>query len=91
MAVRKQMVKGYKVGEVAEYDARFHVAAIKVDVKLRVGDRIQLIGPLTDFIQIVESMELGRQDVQEAGASKKVHIPVEGPVRAGDAVVLLPS
>jgi translation elongation factor EF-Tu-like GTPase len=88
--MKRDMVKAYRIGEVTGYLARFHVAAVKLDVSLRVGDRIQIIGPLTDFRQTVESMEVQREDVKQGSAGDQAYIPVDQRVCVGDAVVLLP-
>lgn len=87
----KKMVKAYRIGEVSGYLARFHVATVKLEMSLRVGDRIQIIGPLTDFTQTVEAMEVHREDVKEGSGGDQACIPVDQRVCVGDAVVLLPG
>ena len=85
------MVKAYKIGDVLEYDARFRVALVRLNLRLKVGDTIQLSGILTDFRQRVESMKKGGESIRRARAGDEVHIEMEKHVRAGDAVVIVPG
>jgi len=86
----RDTVRAYKIGEVVEYDARFHVALIRLDLHLKIGDTIQLSGILTDFQQTVESMKKDREEIKLARSADEVHIEMEKHVKVGDAVVLVP-
>ena len=84
------IVRAYKIGEVVEYDARFHVALIRLDLHLKIGDTIQLSGIMTDFQQTVVSMKKDRVEIMLARSADEVHIEMEKHVKVGDAVVLVP-
>jgi len=83
-------VSGIKVGNVAEFRWRFMEALIYLEMSLRVGDRVQIVGPETDFQQIVQQIRVYHEKVNRGKPAQKVWVPVEAHVRPGDAVVVLP-
>lgn len=83
-------VQGRHVGNVSEYDELKTEAEIKLGLSLSVGDRIQLVGFTTDFIQLVGGMRVKGQRTDAGRAGQRVWIPVKYHVRIGDAVVKLP-
>jgi len=84
------MVSGIKVGNVTQFDWRFMRAEIELELSLRVGDRIHIIGPNTDFRQIVREIRFSREKVKRGKSAQKVWVPVIARARPGDAVVKLP-
>jgi hypothetical protein len=83
-------VTGIKIGNVAEFDWRFMRALIELELSLRVGDRVQIVGPDTDFRQIVREIKLSRERIKRGRSAQKVWVPVIQRARPGDAVVKLP-
>lgn len=75
-----------KVGVVNDYFARIGVAGVDLVGSLRVGDTVRFRGHTTDFEQIVESMQIEHQQVEEAGPGDSVGIKVVDRVRPGDVV-----
>ncbi|HWQ28935.1 MAG TPA: EF-Tu/IF-2/RF-3 family GTPase [Dehalococcoidia bacterium] len=75
-----------KVGVVNDYFARIGVAGVDLVGSLRVGDTVRFRGHTTDFEQVVESMQIEHQQVQEAGPGDSVGIKVLDRVRPGDVV-----
>ena len=75
-----------EIGTVTNYFAKIGVAAIKLSDHLKVGDTIAIIGAHTDFEQQVESMQVERQAISEAGPGDEVGIKVKERVRGGDKV-----
>lgn len=75
-----------EVGRVSDYFARVGVAGIELMDTLRVGDRIRIRGHTTDIEQVVDSMQIDRQDVEEARAGQLVGIKVADRCRRGDFV-----
>ncbi len=75
-----------KIGEVTHYFTDIGVGIIKLEDKLEVGDKIRVKGSTTDFEQEVTSMEIDREEVQEAGEGQKVGMKTNERVREGDEV-----
>lgn len=74
-----------KVGEVVKFFAKPSVAAIVItDGGLKAGDTIHFKGHTTDFTQLVDSMQIDNQSVDEAGVGDDVGISVTERVRPGD-------
>jgi translation elongation factor EF-1alpha len=74
-----------KVGEVVKFFAKPSVAAIVItDGGLKAGDTIHFKGHTTDFTQLVDSMQIDNQSVDEAGVGDDVGIRVTERVRPGD-------
>ncbi len=76
-----------KVGEVFHFFAKPMVAAIRVtDAAIRTGDTLLFQGPSTNFDQKVESMQIDKASVAEAGPGQSVGVQVKDRVRPGDLV-----
>lgn len=75
-----------EIGEVSDYFARVGVAGIELRGNLKVGDTIHIKGHTTDIQQVVESMQIDRVDVQEAGPGQSVGVKVLDRCRRGDHV-----
>ncbi len=87
--MRGMMVSGIKIGNVVDFRRRFMQAQIGLDLTMRVGDLVHIVGPDTDFRQTVSEIEFYREKVDRGKPAQKVWIPVKARVRAGDAVVLI--
>jgi len=74
------------VGKVKDYFARIGVIGIDLVAPLKVGDTIHIKGHTTDLEQVVESMQIEHEDVQEAKAGDSVGIKVPDRCRGGDDV-----
>ena len=75
-----------EIGRVRDYFAHISVAGIDLSGKLKVGDTIHIHGHTTDITQVVDSMQIEREDVQEAGPGDSVGIKVLDRCRGGDHV-----
>ncbi|MDP2674413.1 MAG: translation elongation factor-like protein [Dehalococcoidia bacterium] len=75
-----------EVGRVVDYFAKISVAGIDLTAKLRVGDTIRIKGHTTDLEQLVDSMQIDRDSVEEAGPGDKIGIKVNDRCRGGDHV-----
>lgn len=74
------------IGTVTHYFSHLGVAAVTLEATLRKGDRIHIRGHTTDLVQVVDSMEVGHGQVEEAGHGQEVGIRVDGHVREHDRV-----
>jgi len=78
-----------QIGQVMGFFAHPSAAVIELTKPLRVGDTIYVKGHTTDFQQVVESMQVDRQAVQEAQAGQSVGLKVTARCRKHDAVYKL--
>jgi hypothetical protein len=76
-----------RVGFVTHYYGHLSVAAIRLESgSLRVGDTIRILGHTSDFRQRVDSMQIERQPVTEAGKRQEIGIKVTEHARENDEV-----
>lgn len=79
-------MKEVEVGKATHYFSHLEVAAIELSGKLKVGDKVHIKGHTTDFVQVVESMQIEHQSVTEASAGDSIGLKVKEKVREGDTV-----
>jgi putative protease len=76
-----------KIGEVMKFFSKPSVAAVKItEGEISVGDSIKYSGHTTDFIDVIESMEVDNKSVQQAVAGDFIGVKVSDRVRPGDEV-----
>lgn len=75
-----------EVGIVEHFFAEINVAAIKLKKPLKVGDKLHFRGHTTDFVQLVDSMQIEHQPVAEAPGDSDIGIKVKDRVREHDIV-----
>jgi len=75
-----------EIGKVTGFFARPMVAGIDLIGALKVGDTIHIKGHTTDLTLVVDSLQINRVDVKEAGAGQAVGVKVPDRVRHGDRV-----
>jgi translation elongation factor EF-1alpha len=80
------MAEEEEIGRVRDYFARVGVIGVDLTGKLKVGDTIHIQGHTTDITQVVESMQIEHESVEEAGPGDSVGIKVPDRCRAGDHV-----
>ncbi|MFH1826762.1 MAG: hypothetical protein ABH823_05710 [bacterium] len=79
--------KGPKViGKVEHFFGKISVIAFKLKTPLKIGDRIQIKGHTTDFVQAVGSMQINHQNVDKAKKGQDVGFRVNCRCRVGDTV-----
>ena len=89
---RGPMAGEERVGIVTHYYGDLSVAAVKMESgSLRVGDTIRILGHTSDFRQRVDSMQIERQPVSEAGAGQEIGLRVTEHAREGDVVYKVPA
>ncbi len=75
-----------RIGTIDRYFARIGVAGIALMAPLRVGDRIHVRGHTTDFEQVVDSIQIEHESVEQAQRGASVGIKVSERCREGDEV-----
>ncbi|MEK6848161.1 MAG: translation elongation factor-like protein [Nanoarchaeota archaeon] len=78
-----------EIGEIENFFAHVNAAAIKLKAPLKVGDKIRVEGGNVSFEQSVESIQINRQEVQEAKKGDEIGIIVAEKVRKGYKVYKL--
>ena len=74
-----------RVGRVVHYFGKINVAVLGLDTDLKIGDRVHFLGPHTDFLQDVASMQIEHEVVTEAKKGDEVAIKVDQLVRKSDS------
>jgi len=80
------MAEEEEIGRVTDYFAQIGVAGIDLTGRLRVGESIHIRGHTTDIEQVVESMQIEHEQVEEAGAGDRIGIKASDRCRKGDQV-----
>jgi putative protease len=75
-----------EVGRITHFFTKISVAVVELKAPLAVGDRIVIKGPLTDFEQVVDSMQIEHKNVTRAGAGQSIGLKVAQRVREKDVV-----
>ncbi len=75
-----------RVGVVHDYFAKIGVAGINVEETIRLRDTIQIKGHTTDLEQVIDSMQIEGQPVEEAKVGDQIGIKVRERCRDGDVV-----
>jgi len=77
------------VGKISRYFPKIMVAVLDVSDKIRTGDNVKIKGSTTDFDQIVLSIQVEHNQIEEADAGMQVGFKVDQTVEPGDEVYLL--
>lgn len=75
-----------EVGRITHFFTKISVAVVELKAPLAVGDRIAIKGPLTDFEQVVDSMQIEHKNVTRAEAGQSIGLKVAQRVREKDVV-----
>ncbi|MGQ9730554.1 MAG: hypothetical protein ACUVX8_04700 [Candidatus Zipacnadales bacterium] len=85
----QDLTGGRLVGKITHYFGKPGVGVVELTDRLRIGDTIRITGAKTDFTQVVESMQIEHQPVEEAGPGDCIGLKVLGRVHEGDRVYAL--
>lgn len=77
------------IGKITHYYNKLGVGIIDLIGVLKVNDKIHFKGHTTDFEQVVDSMQIEHQDVEEAKAGEVVGLKTINSVKEGDEVFLV--
>ncbi|MEM4733498.1 MAG: translation elongation factor-like protein [Candidatus Bathyarchaeia archaeon] len=75
-----------EVGRVTHFFSKISVAVVELTAPLAVGDRILVKGPLTDFEQVVESMQIEHKNIQRAETGQSIGLKMVQHAREKDVV-----
>ncbi|MBU2612397.1 MAG: translation elongation factor-like protein [Nanoarchaeota archaeon] len=71
------------IGVVSNYFSKVGVVAIKLEGKLKLGDKIRITGGDVKLEQPVEEMQINLKSVKEAKKGDDVGVKINGKVRKG--------
>lgn len=74
------------VGEISHFFPKINVAVIEVKAPLKVGDKVSIEGPTTNFQQKIDSMEVEHKKVKAAKKGESIGMKVAEKVRERDLV-----
>ncbi len=77
------------IGQVTHFFSKISVAIIQLEEPLKAGERIAVVGATTDLEQVVKSMQVEHEKIEEAKAGDLVGLKTKEKVREGDAVYKL--
>ena len=78
-----------KIGDVSHYYTNIEVAVVELIDNLKIGDKIMIKGATTEFTQLVKSIQIEHDQVNEADAGDSIGLQVRFRVRLGDQVFKL--
>ena len=75
-----------EIGNIIHYFSKINVAVVELALPLSVGDQIQIKGPLTDFEQTVDSMQIDRKAIQRAEGGQSIGLKLTQLARERDVI-----
>jgi U32 family peptidase len=78
-----------KIGTITHFFDKISVGIIKLDGKLKVGDKVRIEGGTTNFEQEIAEIQLEHASIPEGKKGQEVGVKVSEKVREGDKVFLL--
>jgi translation elongation factor EF-1alpha len=75
-----------EIGQVTHFFSKISVAVVELTLPLSVGDRILIKGPLTEFDQTVDSMQIDHKEIQRAEGGQNVGLKLAQLARERDVV-----
>ena len=74
------------IGKIIHYFGHINVGIIELSDRLKVGEAIHIKSSITDFEQVVDSMQVEHQNIEMAKAGDQVGLKVAQKVKEGDQV-----
>jgi putative protease len=78
-----------KIGTITHFFDRISVGIIKLDGKLKVGDKVRIQGGTTNFEQEISEIQLEHESIPEGKKGQEVGVKVKEKVREGDGVYIM--
>ena len=75
-----------EIGHITHFFSKIGVAVVELTLPLNTGDQILIKGPMTDFEQIAESLQIDRRVVSRAEAGQSIGLKMAQPVRERDVI-----
>jgi putative protease len=78
-----------KIGTITHFFDRISVGIIKLNGKLKVGDKVRIQGGTTNFEQEISEIQLEHESIPEGKKGQEVGVKVKDKVREEDSVYIL--
>lgn len=78
-----------KIGTITHFFDKISVGIIKLDGKLKVGEKVRIQGVTTNFEQEIVEIQLEHASIPEGKKGQEVGVKVNEKVREGDTVYIL--
>ena len=75
-----------QIGKISHYFGKISVGIIELTDAIKIGDTIHIKGAHDDFTQIIDSMQIEHDKVQEAKNGESVGIKISNIVHVNDKV-----
>jgi putative protease len=75
-----------EIGQVTHFFSRINVAIVELTLPLSIGNRILIKGPLTEFVQIVTSMQIDHKEIKRAQGGQSIGLKAIQKARKKDIV-----
>ena len=75
-----------EIGQITHFFSKINVAVVQLTLPLSVGDKILIKGPLTEFDQIVDSIQIDRTEIKRAEGGQNVGLKLLQLAREKDVV-----
>jgi len=75
-----------EIGTITHFFLKINVAVVELTMPMNAGDHILIKGPLTDFEQTVDSMEIDRKAIQRAEGGQNIGLKLIHPAREKDII-----
>jgi hypothetical protein len=75
-----------EIGQVKHYFPKINVGIIDLMLPLSIGDHILIKGPMTDFNQTVQSLQIDRTEIKRAEGGQSVGLKLAQLAREKDVV-----
>jgi len=77
------------IGKIIHYYDKIGVGVIEVYEKLKVGDKIKIVGVGGELEQSVDSLQVDHKDVSSLSKGQEAGLKIDQPVKKGDLVYLV--
>ena len=75
-----------EIGHVTHFFSKIGVAVVDLALPLSIGDRILIKGPVTDFEQTVDSMQIDRKPIARGEGGQSIGLKTVQTVKEKDTV-----
>ena len=78
-----------KIGKIIHYYDKIGVAVVELLKPLKNGNTVKISGHDSEFTQVISSMQIEHQQLDEAKKGQSIGLKVDKPVKEGDELFLV--